>query len=178
MRSLVNHCSPLTHASHCMTTSWPALVNHWSPLTHASHCMTTSWPALVNHWSPLTHASHCTTTSWPALVNCWFPLTHASHCTTTSWPALVNHWSPLTHASHCMTTSWPAAATQMTVRISPAMHPRVFTPTATHPPAQNMLAYFQLVPRTRKRAETYSSMNMTNNTAGKYLNLVTCCRRN
>ena len=24
MRSLVNHWSPLTHASHCITTSWPA----------------------------------------------------------------------------------------------------------------------------------------------------------
>jgi len=44
---------------------------------------------------------------------------------------LVNGWSPLTHASHCMTTSKPAAATQMRVRVSPAMQPKVFcTPEA------------------------------------------------
>ena len=40
--------------------------------------------------------------------------------------SLVNHWSPVTHASHCVTTSRPAAATQTTVRVSPAMHPEVF----------------------------------------------------
>jgi len=40
--------------------------------------------------------------------------------------SLVNHWSPLTHASHCMTTSRPAAATQMTVRVSPATQCKVF----------------------------------------------------
>ena len=34
----------------------------------------------------------------------------------------VNCWSILTHTSHCMT----AAATQMRVRVSPAMHPKVF----------------------------------------------------
>ena len=39
---------------------------------------------------------------------------------------LVNYWSPLTHTSHCMTTSWSATATQMKVRVSPAMHPNVF----------------------------------------------------
>ena len=39
---------------------------------------------------------------------------------------LVNHWSPLTHASHCTTTSWPAAATQTRLRVSTAMHLKVF----------------------------------------------------
>ena len=39
---------------------------------------------------------------------------------------LVNRWSPLTHASHCMTTSRPAAATEMRVRVSLAMQPKVF----------------------------------------------------
>ena len=39
---------------------------------------------------------------------------------------LVNRSSPLTHASHCMTTSWSAAATQTRVRVSTAMHHKVF----------------------------------------------------
>ena len=39
---------------------------------------------------------------------------------------LVNCWSPLTHASRCMTISRPAAATQMRVKVSPAMKPNVF----------------------------------------------------
>jgi len=101
------------------------LVNHWSPLTHASHCVTTSGPAagtlrralvrrpLVNHWSPLTHASHCVTTSWPAAGTLRRALVRRS---------LVNHWSPLTHASHCVTTSRPAAGTlRRRATASPAM---------------------------------------------------------
>jgi len=54
--------------------------------------------------------------------------------------SLVNRWSPPTHTTHCMTTSWPAAATEMRVRVSPAVQPRYFyalCPSCHNPP------YFQ-----------------------------------
>jgi len=41
--------------------------------------------------------------------------------------SLVNRWSPLTHASQFMTASRPATATLMRARVSPSMHPKIFS---------------------------------------------------
>ena len=75
MRSLANHWSPLTHASHCMTTSRPAATTQMrvgvspamhpegSPLTHTSRCMTTSRPTATTQMrvglSPAMHPEVC-----------------------------------------------------------------------------------------------------------------------
>jgi len=60
---------------------------------------------------------------------------------------LLNYWYPLTHTSHCMTISRSAVATQMTARVSPAMHHKYFY--ARCPPCHNP-SYFEV----RRLAQT------------------------